>query len=435
MRACLPRAGGRVKDFSGCRPRLAPPRATFYPRGMLTFVDVEEARERIRDQIYISPFPRSETISAMTGNSVFFKLENLQLTGSFKERGALNRLLTLTPEEAGRGVIAASAGNHGMAVAYHSRRSNIAATIVMPIAAPLIKVTRVRQYGAQSVLSGNDYDGALAEALRLSDERKLTFISAFNDPWIVAGQGTIGIELYEQNPDLDAVIVPVGGGGLIAGIALALKTLLPKIRIIGVQAEAVPSMQRALAHGASIQVPAATTIADGIAVRAVGATPLELAQRYVDEIVTVNEREIANAVLLLLEIEKTVAEGAAAVPLAALINKKIALANKNIGLIVSGGNIDMNLISRIIETGLIQDGRLGRFSVVISDRPGSLARLAQRVAGLGANILQITHSRGFGEMAIGETEVELILETAGKEHIQRIYETLLADKFKIKNDP
>ena len=401
---------------------------------MITFVDIEEARERIKDQIYLSPFPHSETISRMTGNKVFFKLENLQLTGSFKERGALNRLLTLTPEEAHRGVIAASAGNHGMAVAYHSRRLNIASTIVMPVSAPLIKVTRVRQYGATSVLSGHDYDSALAEALRLSEERKLTFVSAFNDPWIVAGQGTIGLELYEQNPDLDAVVVPVGGGGLIAGMALALKTLIPRIRIIGVQAEAVPSMKAALANGAPAQIPPATTIADGIAVRAVGATPFELVKSYVDEIVTVSEREIANAVLLLLEIEKTVAEGAAAVPLAALINKKISLAKKNIGLIVSGGNIDMNLISRIIETGLIQDGRLGRFSIVISDRPGSLARLAQRVADLGANILQISHSRGFGEMAIGETEVELILETAGADHIERIYAALSADKFKIKNE-
>ena len=401
---------------------------------MISFVDIEEARERIKDQIYLSPFPHSETISRMTGNTVFFKLENLQLTGSFKERGALNRLLTLTPEEAQRGVIAASAGNHGMAVAYHSRRLNIASTIVMPVSAPLIKVTRVRQYGATSVLSGHDYDSALAEALRLSEERKLTFVSAFNDPWIVAGQGTIGLELYEQNPDLDAVVVPVGGGGLIAGVALALKTLMPKIRIIGVQAEAVPSMKAALANGAPAQIPPATTIADGIAVRAVGATPFELVKSYVDEIVTVSEREIANAVLLLLEIEKTVAEGAAAVPLAALINKKLSLANKNIGLIVSGGNIDMNLISRIIETGLIQDGRLGRFSIVISDRPGSLARLAQRVADLGANILQISHSRGFGEMAIGETEVELILETAGADHIERIYAALSADKFKIKNE-
>jgi threonine dehydratase len=401
---------------------------------MITFVDIEEARERIKDQIYLSPFPHSETISRMTGNKVFFKLENLQLTGSFKERGALNRLLTLTPQEAQRGVIAASAGNHGMAVAYHSRRLNIASTIVMPVSAPLIKVTRVRQYGATSVLSGHDYDSALAEALRLSEERKLTFISAFNDPWIVAGQGTIGLELYEQNPDLDAVVVPVGGGGLIAGVALALKTLMPKIRIIGVQAEAVPSMKAALANGAPAQIPPATTIADGIAVRAVGATPFELVKSYVDEVVTVSEREIANAVLLLLEIEKTVAEGAAAVPLAALINKKISLANKNVGLIVSGGNIDMNLISRIIETGLIQDGRLGRFSIVISDRPGSLARLAQRVADLGANILQISHSRGFGEMAIGETEVELILETAGADHIERIDAALSADKFKIKNE-
>jgi threonine dehydratase len=402
---------------------------------MITFVDVEEARQRIREQIYLSPFPHSETISQLTGNKIFFKLENLQLTGSFKERGALNRLLTLTPEEARRGVIAASAGNHGMAVAYHSRRLKIASTIVMPVSAPLIKVTRVRQYGAESVLCGNDYDSALAEALRLSKERGLTFISAFDDPWVVAGQGTIGLELYEQNPDLDAVIVPVGGGGLIAGMALALKTLLPKVSVIGVQAEALPSMKVALEQGAPAQLPAATTIADGIAVRAVGATPLELVKTYVDQIVTVSEGEIANAVLMLLEIEKTVAEGAAAVPLAALVHKKISLAGKNVGLVVSGGNIDMNLTARIIETGLIQDGRLGRFSIVISDRPGSLARLAQRVADLGANILQISQSRGFGEMAIGETEVELILETTGHEHIQRIYETLLNDRFKIKNDP
>lgn len=399
---------------------------------MIALVDIEEARERIKDQIYLSPFPRSETISGMTGNRAFFKLENLQLTGSFKERGALNRLLTLTPQEVQRGVIAASAGNHGMAVAYHSRRLNIAATIVMPTAAPLVKVTRVRQYGAESVLCGSDYDAALAEALRLSEERKLTLISAFDDPWIIAGQGTIGIEIYEQNPDLDAVIVPVGGGGLIAGIALAVKTLMPKIRVIGVQAEALPSMKAALREGAPTRIPAATTIADGIAVRAVGAAPLELVKTYVDEIVTVSEGEIANAVLTLLEVEKTVAEGAAAVPLAALLNKKVALAGKNVGVIISGGNIDMNLISRIIESGLIQDGRLGRFAIVISDRPGSLARLAQRVADLGANILQISQSRGFGEMAIGETEVELILETSGADHIERIHAALSADKFQIK---
>ena len=219
---------------------------------------------------------------------------------------------------------------------------------------------------------------------------------------------------------------------MIAGVALAIKTLSPKIRVVGVQAQAVPSMQAALEKGKPIQVPPATTIADGIAVRAVGATPFELVKRYVDEIVTVSEGEIANAVLVLLEIEKTVAEGAAAAPLAALINKKVVLGNKNVGLIVSGGNIDMNLISRIIEKGLIEDGRLSRISVVISDRPGSLARLSQRVAELGANILQISQARGFGEIAIGETEVELILETTGAEHIGRIHSALQAENFKTK---
>jgi threonine dehydratase len=401
---------------------------------MITFVDIEEARERIKEQIYLSPFPYSETVSRMTGNRIFFKLENLQITGSFKERGALNRLLTLAPEQTQRGVITASAGNHGMAVAFQCQRLNTAATIVMPLTAPLIKTARVRQYGAQSILYGNDYDSALAEALRLSQESRLTFISPFDDPFIVAGQGTIGLELYEQNPDLEAVIVPVGGGGLIAGIALALKTLRPKIRVIGVQAEAVPSMQAALKNGKPVQVPPAMTMADGIAVRAVGATPLELVRRYVDEIVTVSEGEIANAVLLLLEIEKTVAEGAAATALAAVMNKKVSLSKKSVGLIVSGGNIDMNLISRIIEKGLIKDGRLSRISVVISDRPGSLARLSQRVAELGANILQIGQTRGFGEMAIGETEVELILETTGAEHIERIHRALQAENFKTRKE-
>jgi threonine dehydratase len=399
---------------------------------MSTFVDIEEARERIHNQIYLSPFPYSETISRLTGNRVFFKLENLQMTGSFKERGALNRLLTLTPDEAKHGVIAASAGNHGMAVAFHSRRLDISATIVMPLHAPLIKVSRVRQYGAQIVLHGTDYDEAFAEAHRLAQEKGLVFIHAFNDPWVVAGQGTIGLELHEQNPDLDAVLVPVGGGGLIGGIALVLKTLNRKIRVIGVQAESVPSMKVALQRGKPIRLPPAMTIADGIAVREVGDMPLALVKKYVDDIVTVSEGEIANAVLLLLEIEKTVAEGAAAVSLAALVNNKTTLSNCNVGLVISGGNIDMNLTSRIIEKGLIQDGRLSRLSVVISDRPGALARLSQRIADLGANILQIGQTRGFGEVAIGETEVELILEATGREHIERIGQALQAENLKIK---
>jgi threonine dehydratase len=401
---------------------------------MVTFEDIEAARARIRDQIYLSPFPYSETISRMTGNRVFFKLENLQMTGSFKERGALNRLLTLDAKERQCGVIAASAGNHGMAIAFHSQRLNIGATIVMPLRAPLIKVGYVRRYGAATVLDGEDYQSAFAEAKRLGQEKGLTFIHAFDDPGVIAGQGTLGLELHEQNSALDIVVVPVGGGGLIAGVAVALKTLNPKIRIIGVQAELLPSMKKSLEEGRIVRVDPATTIADGIAVRAAGETPLALVKRHVDEIVTVNEGEIANAVLLLLEIEKTVAEGAAAVPLAALLHKKVSLNAMNVGLIVSGGNIDLNLVSRIIEKGLIQDGRLCKFSVVLSDRPGTLARLAQRIGDSGANILQITQSRGFGQMAIGETEVELTLETSGPDHVERIHQLLAAEKFKLRRE-
>jgi threonine dehydratase len=390
---------------------------------MITSVDVEEARERIRNQIYLSPFPYSESISRLTGTRAYFKLENLQMTGSFKERGALNRLLTLNPDEASRGVIAASAGNHGMAVAFHSQRLHISATIVMPLHAPLIKVSQVRRYGAQTVLHGTDYDAAFAEAYRLAKQKGLSFIHAFDDPWVIAGQGTIGLELYEQNPDLNAVLVPVGGGGLIGGIALVLKTLNPTIRVIGVQAEAAPSMKAALQQGAPIRVPPAATMADGIAVREVGETTFALARKYVDEVVTVSEGEIANAVLLLLETEKMVAEAAAAVSLAALVSKKVALAGRNVGLIISGGNIDMNLISRIIEKGLIQDGRLCRLSVVLSDRPGMLARLSQRVGDLGANILHIAHNRGFGQIAIGETDPE---------HIERVDRALRTEGFRVK---
>ena len=397
---------------------------------MITFKDIEAARERIRNTIYLSPCAYSETFSRMTGNTVFFKLENLQMTGSFKERGALNRLLALSKEEAKRGVIAASAGNHGMAVAFHCQRLGIPATVVMPVHAPLIKVTSVQRYGGHIRLYGSDYDAAFDEAQRLGGQEGLNIIHSFNDPWVVSGQGTLGLELHEQSPALDAVIVPVGGGGLIAGIALALKRLQPTIRIIGVQAEQAPSMRAALDKGKVVQLPPTATIADGIAVRAVGEIPLGLVQKHVDEIVTVDEGEIANAVMLLLEIEKTVAEGAAAVPLAALVNRKIALKGKRVALIVSGGNIDMNLISRIIEKGLIQDGRLARLSVVIPDRPGQLSRVSQRIGQEGANILQIQHVRGFGEMAVGETEVEMILETTGRDHIHRIIEILCGEGFR-----
>ncbi len=398
---------------------------------MITVSDIENARGRIREQIYFSPFPCSETISRMTGARVFFKLENLQMTGSFKERGALNRLLTLSPEESRRGVIAASAGNHGMAVAFHSRRLRIAATVVMPLHAPLIKVGSVKRFGAEAMLFGKDYAAAFQEAQRISGENGLSLIHAFDHPAIIAGQGTIGLELHEQNPELDAVLVPVGGGGLIAGIACALKSLKPSVQVIGVQAESIPSMKASVARDKIVRVPAASTIADGIAVCTPGDETFPMVKKFVDDIVTVSEGEIANAVLMLLEIEKTVAEGAAAVSLAALVNRKVNFSGKNIGLVISGGNIDVNLIARIIEKGLIQDGRQSRLAVVISDRPGSLALLAQRIAELGANILQINQTRGFGETALGETEVELALETTGWEHIEKICSGLRAAGLRI----
>lgn len=404
-------------------------------QSMIAFKDITAARARIRSQIYLSPCAYSETISQMTGNQLFFKLENLQMTGSFKERGALNRLLTLDKNEARRGVIAASAGNHGMAVAFHSKRLAIPSTIVMPVHAPLVKATWVQRYGARTILHGADYDAAFEEARRISSEEGLTLIHAFNDPWVVPGQGTLGLELHEQNPDLDAVIVPVGGGGLIGGIALALKELNPRIQVIGAQAEQVAAMKAALDKGGVVHLPPATTIADGISVRAVGEIPFQLAKKYVDEIVTVSEGEIANAILLLLEIEKTLAEGAAAVPLAALVNRKLRLNGKKVAILVSGGNIDVNLISRIIEKGLVQDGRLFRLSVTLTDRPGSLARLTECLGKERANILQIEHVRGFGKMAIGETEVELILETTGWDHIHRINEALCGEGFRINVFP
>ena len=282
-----------------------------------TFDDIRAARKRLEGLVAVTPCPHSETLSRLTGARVFVKLENLQMTGSFKERGAANMLLQLSPEEQRRGVVAASAGNHGLAVAYHADRLGVTAVIVMPEWAPLTKVTAARHHGAQVLLHGDNYDAAYARAREIETERGLVFVHPFDDPRVIAGQGTIALELVEQVPDLQAVVVPVGGGGLIGGVALALEHLKPDVRVVGVQSEEMPGMKAALAAGARVTVPAAATIADGIGVRRVGEHTLSLAQRYVDEVVTVSEEEIANAILLLLEIEKTVAEGAGAVPLAA----------------------------------------------------------------------------------------------------------------------
>ncbi|MEK7770317.1 MAG: threonine ammonia-lyase, partial [candidate division NC10 bacterium] len=351
---------------------------------------------------------------------VHVKLENLQMTGSFKERGAANLLAQLSTSERRRGVIAASAGNHGLAVAFHAARLGIAAVIVMPTWAPLIKVMAARRHGAEVVLHGEGYDEAFARAKEIEAERDLVFVHPFDDPRIIAGQGTIGLELLEQQPELDAVIVPVGGGGLIGGIALALKEQRPGVQVIGVQAEEIPAMKAALAAAQRVTLPAAATIADGIAVRRVGEHTFDLARRYVDDVVSVSEEEIANAILLLLEIEKTVAEGAGAAALAALVNGKVALAGKTVVLILSGGNIDVNLISRIIERGLVKDGRIVRLTVLLRDRPGALAALTRLVAEGRANVLHIHHDRAFSRARIGDTDVELTLETSGRDHIDAV---------------
>ena len=386
----------------------------------VTLADVEEARARLRGVIHETPCAFSQSLSDLTGARVFVKLENLQMTGSFKERGAANVLLQLPPAERKRGVVTASAGNHGLAVAFHAARLGVGAVIVMPEWAPLTKVTAARRHGAEVVLHGENYDEAYARAREVEAERGLVFVHPFDDPRVIAGQGTIGLELVAQVPDLEAVLVPVGGGGLAAGIGVAVKAGKPGAEVIGVQADEIAAMKAAWATGERLTVPPGPTIADGIAVRRAGEHTLALCRRWVDQIVSVSEEEIANAILLLLEIEKTVVEGAGAVPLAALVNKKVALAGKTVALVLTGGNIDVNLVSRIIERGLVKDGRLVRLAVMLRDRPGQLARLTALVAEMRANVLHILHDRAFSRARLGETEVELTLETSGREQIEAV---------------
>src|SRR5882724_8748338 len=333
------------------------PKPARAPEHALSLADIHAAMARIRDSIYLSPCARSEYFSQLTGNSVYLKLDNLQRTGAFKERGALNKLLTLTAEERSRGVIAASAGNHAQGVAYHAGRHGIHAEICMPLTTPLIKVSATKSYGAEVILVGANYDDACEEAIRRSQQQHLTFIHPFDDDAVIAGQGSLGLEMLQQHPEIEAVVVPIGGGGLIGGIACAVKETNPKIRVVGVQTARLASMPAAMATGHPVTLEAATTIADGIAVRRSGDLTLPLVRKYVDEIVTVDEDEIANAILVLLEREKTLAEGAGAVGLAALLQRKTSLEGKHTAVVIGGGNIDVTLLSRIIERGLVKDGR------------------------------------------------------------------------------
>ena len=396
---------------------------------MISLADIQAARQRIRDRIYLTPAPLSATLSRATGNALYLKLENLHDTGSFKERGALNRILTMTAEERACGVITASAGNHGQAVAYHATRHGIRARICMPQFTPIVKVTAVANYGGKVILHGTNYDEAVAKAKQMAAAEHLTYLPAFNDAAVIAGQGTIGLELLEQISNLDAVVVPVGGGGLIGGIACAIKETRPSVRMIGVQAAAVPSMQAAMREHAPVLVPAASTIADGIAVRRVGELTLPLFEKYVDELLTVEDEEIAMAILWLLEKEKTVAEGAGAAAMAAMLRHKTKLVDKNVAVILSGGNIDVMMISHIIERGMVKDGRLVRLRVELPDHPGGLEKLAGLIAALRANIVQATHDRTYFGVALGNTMIDLTIETRGPEQVEQILERLTAEGY------
>src|SRR5271166_6961882 len=396
---------------------------------VVTLSDIQSALVHVRKSIQVSPCTRSETFSELTGHSVHLKLENRQRTGAYKERGALNKLLSLTPEERSQGVIAASAGNHAQAVAYHAANLGIRARIVMPLTTPLIKVSATRGYGAEVALHGANYDESFGEAMRLSEQDDLTFVHAFDDDVVIAGQGTLGLELLEQHPDLEAVVVPIGGGGLISGIACALKETNPRIQVIGVQPARLPSVKVALSEGKPVTLPSAVTIADGIAVRRAGERTLPLIQKYVDEVVTVEEEEIANAVLLLLEREKILAEGAGAAALAALVNRRIPMVRdktgKKIVVVVSGGNIDVTLLARIIERGLVKDGRLVRLRVHLPDYPGALNRLTSILAEHRANIVETSYDRAYHGVNLGDTAIDITMETRGPEHIAELLAALV----------
>jgi threonine dehydratase len=399
----------------------------------IALADVLAARERVRGQVYYSPCARSEMLSKLTGHDVFLKLENLQMTGSFKERGALNRLSLLTSEEAARGVVAASAGNHAQGVAYHATKRGVRSVIVMPLATPLVKVTATREFGAEVVLHGANYDEACAEATRLCENEGMVFLHPFDDAAVMAGQGTIGLEMLEQVPEMDAVIVPIGGGGLIGGMACAIKELRPQCRVIGVQTARLPSMLEAVKAHEPVTVDAGTTIADGIAVRRAGSITFPVVERYVDEIVTVDEDEISSAILLLLEREKTLAEGAGATALAALLQGKTSLSltkGATVGVLVCGGNIDVTLLSRIIERGMVQDGRMILLRIHLLDKPGALAELTKLIAQHRVNIVNTLYNRAYYGVNLGDTAIDITLETRGREQVAELLGALTSEGYR-----
>ena len=389
---------------------------------MLELADIQQAAERVHGQVLETPCVESRTLSQLTGTQLFLKMENLQFTASFKERGACNKLVQLSDEEKTRGVIAMSAGNHAQGVAYHAERLGIPATIVMPTFTPGVKVARTRGFGARVILHGDSLEAAYTHAKALAEAQNLVFVHPYNDSAIMAGQGTLALEMLAAQPALDTLVVPVGGGGLIAGIATAAKAIRPGIRVVGVQTQRFPAMVNAVQGTQHPQ--GGNTIAEGIAVGAPGALCLEVIRQRVDELLLVDEGDIEQAIVMLLEIEKTLAEGAGAAALAALLRHKDRFAGHKVGMVLSGGNIDPQLLAQIIGRGLVRSGRLIRVVVSARDVPGSLARITALVAEAGANVDEVHHQRAFTLLAAQNVEIEMVLQTRGHEHVQELLERL-----------
>ncbi|QDL39490.1 threonine ammonia-lyase [Rhodoferax sediminis] len=391
---------------------------------MIELNDIRQAAARLQGQVLNTPCVESKTLSQISGAQVFLKFENLQFTASFKERGACNKLAQLSPEERRHGVVAMSAGNHAQGVAYHAQRLGLRAVIVMPRATPGVKVARTRGFGAEMVLHGDTLEEASTHALALARAQGLTFVHPYDDEAIVAGQGTVGLEMLDAVPDLDSLIVAVGGGGLIAGIATAAKALKPGIEIVGVQTSRFPAMVNAITGSHHPQ--GNSTIAEGIAVGAPGRVTRAIIAQRVDDLLLVDEGDIEQAVLMLLEIEKTVVEGAGAVGLAALIKYPERFRGKRVGLVLCGGNIDPLLLAAIIERGMARAGRLARIRVSARDIPGVLASITSVVANAGANIDEVHHQRAFTTLSAQSVEIELVLQTRGREHIADVLAALHA---------
>ena len=384
----------------------------------VSYTDIQAAAEAIRGGVVETPWVESRVLSRMSGAEVGLKLENLQFTGSFKDRGALVKLLSLTPSERARGVIAMSAGNHGQAVAYHAQRLGVSAVIVMPRFTPSVKTEQTRGFGAEVILRGETLAEAGVLAREIAAERDLVFLHPYDDPQVIAGQGTIALEMLNAAPDLEVLVVPIGGGGLIAGIAVAAKALRPAIEIVGVEAARFPSMSCALRDEEARC--GSFSIADGIAVKLPGRLTLPIVRKLVDEVLLVDEADMEQAVLLLLEVEKTVVEGAGAAGLAALRRYRDRFSGRRVGLVISGGNIDLPILSSIIQRGLVRSARLARLVLQIRDVPGELGKAAKCIGDTGANVVQVSHQRIFTELPVQATELVFVLQTRGRDHLEAV---------------